>query len=103
MTEVRKLRTKPRRVEALQIRLGETTRNEILEFCPRANVGVGSRHTSQGPVRDEADLRWIQVATGPWGRFEDVADGEWIIWDGEYHYVHDDAEIARLFEPDDAS
>jgi hypothetical protein len=100
MTEVQKFRTKPRRVEALQIRLGETTLSQILAFCPKANVGVGSTHTARGPERDELDLRWVQVPVGPAFTFVDAQDHDWIVWEGAFHYVHSDLEVARLFEED---
>lgn len=97
MTEVQPFHRLSRPVEAMQFRLGKTRRSQILEFCPRANVGVGSQRTSLGHELDELDIRWLQIPTGPWAKFVDVVDGAWIVKDGSVHYVHGDLEFRLLF------
>lgn len=54
--------TTPHRVRALQFRLGETTRGEILSFCPAANIGVPLG--SDEEMAASTDIRWAAIPRG---------------------------------------
>jgi len=73
MSTVGKYRTRPADVEALRVILGTTTRADIRNIVPGANVG--------GPTLDdgETDLRWIFLPSAPEGQKEIRNDGDWIV------------------------
>lgn len=69
MSKAQKYITRPVTVEALQFVLGETTKGDILEFCPTANVGV------------DGDVRWVEVDTGT--EVLRLGDTNWLVKVGE--------------------
>lgn len=64
-----KFRKKPVEIEAKQFILGTTTKSEMLEFCPKANIGA--------PEGDDLDIRWFVIHTLE-GDHE-VSDGDFVI------------------------
>jgi hypothetical protein len=58
-------------VHAMQLMLGTTTKQQILNFCPDANVGA------IGPSPDSVDLRWVMIPTHD--GMLDAIDGDYII------------------------
>lgn len=72
-----KYRKKPVEIEAKQFNLGITTKSEMLEFCPIANIGALDE--------DSTDIRWFVIPTLE-GDHE-VTDGDYIIKgvEGEFY------------------
>lgn len=70
-------RKKPVEVEAIQFKLGRTSKTELLEFCPAANIGT--------PANDLFDIRWF-VVPHPDGGGEVVVHNDYIVKDedGEF-------------------
>lgn len=64
-----KFRKKPVEIEAKQFILGTTTKSEMLEFCPEANIGAH--------IDNEKDVRWFVIHTLEGDH--NVTDGDWII------------------------
>lgn len=82
-------------VRAMQFRLGETTKSEIVSFCPEANVGIGS---SNGKMV-ETDIHWCAIFQRGVDVTVYVYDGDWIIRDrlGEYSKM-EAYEFAMTYE-----
>lgn len=73
-----KFTKKPVEIEAMQFRLGETTKGEIVAFCPDANIGVPiDENDPESERMDSTDIRWVALATLE-GTMT-VSDGDWII------------------------
>lgn len=87
----------------MRIVLGTTTRTQIKEFCPRANVGV----LHEDGVDSETDIRWVHVPNGAGEGADLQADGDWlvempggdrhrilyrILADSEFHHEYEAAE-----------
>lgn len=94
-------------VDGIQIVLGRTTRREVLDFCPDANVGAPG--TDEDPYGYESsDLKWLTVPFVQ-SRYEaqhltgdstqPMRDGDWLLKDadGKYFAVSDE-QIKRDFE-----
>lgn len=83
MSKIKTYTRKPEQVEALQFILDETTKAEILAFCPGANVGL--------PEGDAAgtDIRWLII---PSADCANVPPGFFIVKDGfgNFESVHDE-------------
>jgi hypothetical protein len=60
---------------AMRIVLGLTTKDEILAFCPRANVGV----SAVDGVENQKDIRWVTVPHLHIKVDEMQNDGDWIV------------------------
>lgn len=71
--EIRTYHTRPREVRALRIKLGYTSRTDILALCPDANIGVSQRPDG---TLEEKDIRWVVLPSGE--AMED--DGDWVVW-----------------------
>lgn len=86
------------KVRAMRIILGETTRTQILEFCPHADVGVRYRDG----VADEKDIRWLYVTDDEGDTEELSADGEWLIQlpTGRFEFLSD-TELHLQYEADE--
>lgn len=86
MTDVTVYNSKPQQVRAMRIILGATTRTEIRQFCPSANVGV---LVTDG-VEQEKDIRWVYLPREI-TRQELVDDGDWLVElpDGVYAFFSD--------------
>lgn len=78
MSRVLDFRIRNPKVRAMRIILGETTRTQILEFCPTANVGCGTRDGSSDDI-NEKDIRWVYVSDDVNGSGELGEDGEWLV------------------------
>lgn len=98
MTRVLDFRIRNAKVRAMRIILGETTRTQIHEFCPTANVGCGT----QGGTVDEKDIRWVYVSNGVRGSGELGEDGEWLVQlpTGRFEFISD-AEFHAEYEWDE--
>ena len=74
--QIQRLRARHIEVDAVQILLGRTTKNDILAVCPHANVGVPAL---PGGANDPSstDLRWVVIptASGP----AEAGHGDWIV------------------------
>ena len=68
----------PYEVRAMQFNLGKTTKREILEFCPEANVGA---HGEGRSLEDTVDLVWISLP----GNLE-VIDGDFIVQESDWSF-----------------
>lgn len=59
-----KYRKLPVEIEAIQFHLGTTTKREILDFCPRANVVAVVTDYERDPYgMNSTDIRWIVLPT----------------------------------------
>jgi hypothetical protein len=76
-----------RPVTAMRVLLHVTTKPEILQFCPRANVGVRTYLKDGVWVDDQRDIRWLMVPHNGdlWDRLEN--DGDWIVQVSPGHFV----------------
>lgn len=87
VSAVIKIAPRFRPLTAMRVLIGTTTRGEILVFCPRARVGVGS---SVGATEEmdntSTDIRWVQVPHN--GNLWDVMtnDGDWIVQKAPGHF-----------------
>lgn len=81
----------PVEVEALEFRLGTTSKEDILQFCPTANVGT----PWEG---DQRDIRWLCIPTLEGEMF--TSDGDYIIKgvNGEFYPCKPDI-FAKTYEP----
>lgn len=98
MTRVLDFRPRNAKVRAMRIILGVTTRTQILEFCPSANVGCGA----EGGVADEKDIRWVSINNGPGIPANMDEDGDWLVLhsSGRYEFLSD-TEFHAEYEPDE--
>ena len=64
-----KYRKKPVVVDAKQFRLGVTGKQEMLAFCPDANIGA--------PADSDLDIRWFSISTLE-GAME-ISDGDYVV------------------------
>lgn len=60
MGEIKRCRPRDVELTALQFTLGETTKRQIVDFCPDANVGTVWTLEDQVGL-DSTDLRWVMV------------------------------------------
>ncbi|QGJ92827.1 hypothetical protein SEA_PUREGLOBE5_67 [Arthrobacter phage Pureglobe5] len=99
MTRARNFRPRNRPVgQAMRVILGTTTRTQILEFCPGANVGCGSKQMGGTWVADPLDVRWVFLPSAPIGRCEVRNDGDWLVRHPEGDIeVMTDAEFNRKY------
>lgn len=76
----------------MRIILGATTSTQIMEFCPKANVGV----LVKDGIEHETDIRWIYISNGT-DAVELSADGEWLVQlsDGTFEFLSDTEFHAR--------
>ncbi len=79
------------KVKALQIVLGTTTKREILDFCPGANVGTPG--ATEEESLDSADLRWLYLSNG----LEEVYDSDYIVKDSDGFYVRPAVEFEKTY------
>lgn len=89
-------RTRPAR--AMRYLHGTTTKQEVKDFCPRANVGVGTQVVGGEYVDNETDIRWLAVPHNGeiWDRVEN--DGDWIVEKSPGHFfVYSDKEFNEEF------
>lgn len=90
MTAVIKLLPRQRPLRAMRVMLGTTTKDDILGFCPRANVG----HAGD----DRKDIRWVAVPHNGdlWDRMG--CDGDWIVEKapGQF-FIYSDTDLHREF------
>lgn len=91
MTRVLEFQARNPKVRAMRIILGTTTKSQIMEFCPTANVGV----KMNGDTPDDTDIRWL-VAPGGDSLTE---DGEWLVHrPGSGYEFLDDTEFHARYE-----
>lgn len=96
MTKVLTFKPRQQEVRAMRIILGETTRTQILQFCPAADVGV----LYKDGVDHETDIRWAYVPyLGDHRVHEMSEDGEWLVKqsDGSFEFLSD-AEFHARYE-----
>lgn len=88
-------------VDALQIVIGTTTRREILEFCPDANVGVALTDDEAFDM-GSTDIYWISLPftqSRYSGNIRNIVDGDWILKDADgLYFVAGPAELELDFE-----
>lgn len=94
MTKILTFKHRQPGVRAMRIILGETTKTQIMDFCPRANVGI----LYQGRTPIETDIRWIYIPNGS-DAAELSEDGEWLVEHpgGTYEFLSD-AEFHAEYE-----
>lgn len=93
-TEYPQYRIRPATVEAVQFRLGTSTKAEMLAFCSEANIGVPWLDDKND---DATDIRWFIVP----GRGDgEVRPDDWILraLNGTYTVLRED-QFDRLYEP----
>lgn len=83
MTKVLTFTPRHQYVRAMRIILGETTRPQIRELCPLANVGV--LYENNLPI--ETDIRWAHLPDGS----ELSQDGDWLVEvaPGKFAFISD--------------
>lgn len=98
MSRVLDFRIRNPKVRAMRIILGETTRTQIHEFCPHADIGV----RYQNGTADEKDIRWVYVADQEGDVEELSADGEWLVQlpTGRFEFLPD-AKLHLRYEADE--
>lgn len=99
MTRVLDFRPRNAKVRAMRIIIGETTKSQILEFCPGANVGVPWR----ADLTDSADIRWVLVSNGIDSKPAEMKqNGDWLVQlaSGRYEMLSD-TEFHTEYEPDE--
>lgn len=98
MPDYPRYRIRPATVEAIQFRLGTSTKAEMLAFCPEANIGVPWLDDDND---DTTDIRWFIVPCRGSG---EVRPNDWILRasDGVYTVLRDD-HFNRLYEPEDTN
>jgi hypothetical protein len=85
-------------MRAMRYLHGVTTKRAIKEFCPAANVGVGTQVIRGEYVDNERDIRWITVPHNGslWQQVEN--DGDWIVEKSPGHFfVYTDADFNEEF------
>lgn len=102
MTRVLDFRPRNARVRAMRIIIGETTRKQILDFAPQANVGVPMSFAVDENV-DYTDIRWLVVSNGLNHEPAEMRqNGDWLVQlaSGRYEMLSD-AEFHAEYEPDE--
>lgn len=90
MSAVVKVVPRRREVQAMRVLLGITTKDEILKFCPKANVGYANNNIK--------DIRWVLVPHNGTLIDEMQHDGDWIIEVATGHWViKSDTEFHREY------
>lgn len=82
----------------MRIIVGETTKPQILEFCPGANVGIPWR--ADLSEADYADIRWVLVSNGIDNEPAEMKqNGDWLVQfaSGRYEMLSD-AEFHAEYE-----
>lgn len=96
MTRVLDFRPRNAKVRAMRIILGVTTRPQIVEFCPTANVGIPDGD------KEEKDIRWVSINNGPGIPANMDEDGDWLVRLGSGRYeFRSDVEFHAEYEPDE--
>ena len=100
MSNVIKVRPKIVELDAMRFTLGTTTKREILDFCPDADIGVKvNGWLSEDELLDSTDLQWIIIS----GKGGEVAgylrDGDWLLKGvtGRY-FIREDDEYRQTYE-----
>lgn len=92
MTKVLSFKPRNAEVRAMRIIIGETTRKQIQDFAPQANVGIPT--PPKGGTVDYTDIRWVVVSNGlDHEPAEMMENGEWLVQrpDGQYEFMSDTA------------
>lgn len=99
MTRVLDFRPRNARVRAMRIIIGETTKPQILDFAPEANVGVSVRNG----IDKETDIRWVVVSNGLDSEPAEMQEnGDWLVRLGSGRYeFRSDAEFHAEYEPNE--
>jgi hypothetical protein len=87
---VEEYKARPLIVEAMQVNIGTTTRQQIKAFCPHANVGA----------TDEVDVRWCYIVRKDGVSVEVRNSGDWIVKSyGDYRILTDEEFNERYVAP----
>lgn len=90
MSNVGRYYPRQRSVTAMRVLIGVTGKDEILAFCPGANIGTGET--------DQRDIRWVQVPHNGSLIDEVKNDGDWIVQVAPGHWVvKSDEDFNREF------
>ena len=83
-------------LEAMQIEEGKTTKADIVEFCPRANVGAPALPDDEEGMTS-TDLRWIVIPNHD--ELYDAFYTDWIVKGvtGEF-FVREDDTFHETYE-----
>lgn len=98
MTKVLTFKPRDAEVRAMRIIIGETTRSQIEEFCPTANIGC--RWNPDLDMQDEKDIRWVVASNGINNEPAEMQEnGDWLVQLGSGQYeMLPDAEFHAKYE-----